>query len=234
MKIYSLLIAGLILLWMPMILEAEDIDVRRHIQVQGTAQIFAEVDRAIWHITVRGEANALEQSSIQVANSIVNLQNALETEKIGKDSLRFSGISSGRVYDQPQRGGPKVFKGFFAKREAVIEVPDLGLREKLERVLLADDRIEIERVELKSTQHEDLRKRSLISAVAAAKAKAEFLAKEAGANLGLVLSINEGNNMPAWGLTSNRIEMPVFDGAEVPEFEKLSYSATVTVKFELR
>jgi len=32
----------------------------------------------------------------------------------------------------------------------------------------------------------------------------------------------------------NRIETPIFAQQEAPEFEKLDYSATVTVKFELR
>lgn len=238
MKALKLLFTTAVIAATPFVTHAEDIDVRRHIEVQGTAKLYGDVDKAIWDIKIRGEANALEEASNLLETSVVNLQNELEAKEIGKDSLRLSGISSGRVHEQVERSGPRVFKGFYAERRAVIEIPDLELREQLERILLADDRVEIVRVHLKTTKHEELRKQSLISAVAAAKAKAEFLAKEAGAQLGLVLSITEGAESRYGGyanLTENRIEMPVFgQAAGTPEFEKLDYSGTVAVKFELR
>ncbi len=212
---------------------AQQIDTRRHIEVGGTAKIFAEVDRATWRITLRGEAQKLEDASKALDTSTSALQDRLKKAGFADDVLRVSGIASGRNYEKGKMG--RVFKGYYAERASVLEISDLSKRRDLETALLFDDSIEIVAVNFQSSKHEALRKQALLSAVAAATEKAKFLANEAGAEIGLLLAISEGKNQWGWAnVTENRIGNPIFGQKSSPEFEKLEYSATVTVKFELK
>lgn len=217
----------------------QQVDTRRHIEVDATAKISADVDRASWQIKIRGEAPALVDASKVLEASTKSLRERLQKSGFVDGALRLSGIASGKFYENsketPFIKRTRVFKGFYAERVIVVEIPDLSKRQSLEMVLLADDHIEIVKVELRSSKHEKLRKQALLAAVSAAKEKATFLAKEAGAEIGLLLSLREGASNRGWvTLTENRIEMPLFGQDNNAEFEKLEYSATVTVKFELK
>lgn len=209
------------------------IDIRRHIEVEATSKVVADVDRASWQIKVRGEAVSLAEASRMLDAATASLRERLVKGGFTEGALRLSGIASGKNYDTTRDG--RVFKGFYAERAAMVEIPDLAKRQSLEGVLLEDDRIEIVKVELRTTKHEELRKQALLAAVAAAREKSAFLAKEAGAEIGALLAIREGSITYSWGpLTENRIDQPIFAQSNTAEFEKLEYTATVTVKFELK
>ena len=213
---------------------SQALDVRRHIEVDATSRVSADVDRAGWQIKMRGEAASLAEASKKLDASAESLKERLKTAGLSPESLRFIGIASGKFYENNR--DTKTFKGFFAERAAVVELPDLSKRQSLETVLLADDQIEIVKVDLRASKHEELRKQALLAAVNAAREKAGFLAKEAGSEIGAVLSIREGNTNSGWGgaVTANNIMETVFAQDNTAEFEKLEYSATVTVKFELK
>jgi hypothetical protein len=212
---------------------AQQIDTRRHIEVDATSKIAADVDRASWQIKIRGEAGSLADASKILDSSTVSLRDRLKQAGFDEGALRLSGIASGKHYETTRE--TRVFKGYYAERASVVEIPDLSKRQALETVLLADDHIEIVKVELRSSKHDELRKQALLAAVAAAKDKASFLAKEAGADVGPLLAIREGANNNGWiTLTENRIVEPFFGQDNTAEFEKLEYTATVTVKFELK
>ena len=183
---------------------------------------------------MRGEAASLAEASKKLDASAESLKERLKTAGLSPEFLRFSGIASGKFYENNR--DTKTFKGFFAERAAVVELPDLSKRQIVETVLLADDQIEIVRVDLRASKHEELRKQALLAAVNAAKEKAGSVAKEAGSKIGAVLSIREGSTNAGWGvtLTDNKILEPIFAQDNTAEFEKLEYSATVTVKFELK
>ncbi len=215
-------------------LSAETIDTRRHIEVDATAKILVGVDRAVWDIKIRGEAGSLVEASRLLESSVTALRQRLKDDAgLPPDVLRLSGITSGKAYENDE--ATKVFKGFYAERAAGVELADLEQRQALETALLADDRIEIVKVNLRSSRHEESRREALLAAVSAAKSKASFLAREAGAELGPVLAIKETSAGSGWGfITSNMISE--FRGEEAPsaEFEKLQYSATITMKFGLQ
>lgn len=212
---------------------AQQIDTRRHIEVDATSKIAADVDRASWQIKIRGESASLAEASKILDGATAALRERLKTAGFEDGSLRLSGIASGKSYETTR--DTRVFKGYYAERASVVEIPDLTRRQALEGALLADDHIEIVKVELRSSKHEELRKQALLAAVAAAKEKAAALAKEAGAETGLLLAMREGANNNGWvTLTENRIVEPFFGQDNTAEFEKLEYTATVTVKFELK
>jgi uncharacterized protein YggE len=211
-------------------LQAAELDVRRHIQVDGTAEILVAPDFATWRIVIRGEAESLADASGRLEESSKTLSTSLTSAGFPEEIIKLSGISSGRYYDTVK--DQRVFMGFFAERNVIIELRDLTKRQELERILLQDDRVKIGDINAQSSEHEENRKKALISAASIAKDKASALADALGSEIGVALSIQQGNT--GYGvITSNRIEMPVF-GAKSTQLEALSYSATVTVKFELK
>lgn len=210
-----------------------DGDEVRHVQANGTSKLYAEADHADWRLRLRAVSNTLGEASQRLDDASASLTERLVAAGFPEDSLRWSGISSGRSYNQ------RVFNGYFAERGALVSLSDLARRRELEKVLLEDPLIEIVRVALKTTRHEELRKEALVSAFEVAKEKAELLATAAGAELGPVLSIDEQAPEPTFGfrsggITENRIEMPVFAAGEASEFEMLDYSMSVAVRFEIR
>jgi len=209
---------------------AAEIDVRRHIEVQGTAEILVDPDFATWQIVIRGEADSLSEASTSLEESSNALSNSLASSGFPEESIKLSAISSGRHYDIIKN--QRVFMGFFAERRVLVELRDLNRRQEVEQFFLKDDRVEIIAITSQSSEHEANRQKSLLSAAAIAKEKASKLAEALGAKVGVVLSIQQGSTGYAV-ITSNRIEMPVF-GAKPSQLEYLSYSSTITVKFELK
>ena len=191
------------------------------------------MDRASWQIKIRGESASLIDASEALSAATSRLRERLKASGFEVGSLRLSGIASGKHYETER--DTRVLKGYYAERASVVEISDLSRRQALETVLLADDHIEIVKVELRSSKHEDLRKQASREAVVAAKEKATALSKEAGAEIGTLLSIREGANNHGWiVLTENRVSDPFFGVDNNAEFEKLQYTATVTMKLELK
>ena len=220
----------LALLFIVPALEAAEIDVRRHIEVDGTAEVLVAPDFATWRIVIRGEADSLTDASSRLEESSQALSASLTSAGFPKEIVKLSGISSGRYYNTIK--DQRIFMGFFAERNVIIELRDLTKRQELEQILLKDDRVEIGEISAQSSKHEENRKKALKSAATIAREKASILAEALGAKIGVVLAIQQGNT--GYGIiTSNRIEMPVF-GAKSTQLEVLSYRSTITVKFELK
>lgn len=219
---------------------AQPIDTRRTIEVEGTSKILAEVDRVTWQIKIRAEAASLAEASKTLESVTSTLRDQLKESGFADDVLRDSRISSGKHYEYVQENPSspretRVLKGYYTERYSVIEIADLSKRQTLESLLLADDHIEIVTIDLESSKHEELKKQALVLAVAAAKEKAALMAKEAGTDIGQLLNIREGSSSGGWTqLTENRIGQPIFNQKQGAEFEKLEYSSTVSVKFELQ
>jgi uncharacterized protein YggE len=165
-------------------LDAAEIDVRRHIEVQGTAEILVAPDFATWQIVIRGEADSLSDASSSLGESSEALMTSLASAGFPEDSPKLSAISSGRRYDNIKN--QRVFMGFFAERKVVIELRDLNKRQELEQLLLKDDRVEIVGISAQSSEHEANRQRSLLSAAAVAKDKASKLYRSASKNSSFV------------------------------------------------
>ena len=209
-----------------------DIDLRRHVEVDATAELLIEPDFATFHIKIRGEADSLAEASKRLEDSSTVLKTSLAEAGFAGETIRLSAISSGRHFEGSR--DQQIFKGFFAERSAILELRDLSKRQALEEVLLRDDRIEISSINAQSSQHDELRKQVLLDAAAVAKEKAAALAKALDAEIGTVLAIRQGNVQYGFGfVTSNRIGT-ADNGVAAAELEKLSYQASVSVKFELK
>lgn len=211
-------------------IHSSEIDSRRHIEVEANAELLVNADYAIWRIKIRGEADSLAAASKRLEESSAALKASLKNSGFTENMMKLSEISSGRYYEGPYDS--RVFKGFFAERNATVELRDLAKRQQLESILLKDNRIEIISIERKSSEHDMHQQQALLKAAANAKMKATALAKSLGAELGMVLSIHQEKERFNYSITRNSIDT-VLD-SRTTELEKISYRSTLVVKFELK
>lgn len=202
------------------------------IEVTGTATGKGDVDRVIWRFTIRGEADSLEEAGAEMDGATEALRNRIGALEIGEEGMRFSRTRSGRVYEQgPNRA--RVFKGYYAERGGRILLEDLEKSGGVEAALLADDGVEIQGLQLESSEYEELKQQAGVDAVEAAREKAVLMTGVLGVELGDVLLIREGAAGFAPRLTENRIEMPVFAQGGSDSYEQVEVTVTVTLRFEV-
>ncbi|MEO0444970.1 MAG: SIMPL domain-containing protein [Verrucomicrobiota bacterium] len=204
-----------------------------YLEATGSAKLLADTDSVTWRISIRAEADALAQTADLLAESESQLRTKFEALGLpGNTHLKLSSIRSGRHFEKEDK--KTIFRGFYAERQAKIMAPDLEKRTEIEHALLEDDRIEIHGLDITTGNHEDLKKEALRLALQAAKEKATMMVEELGADLGVLLSVQEGGS-PSFrtAMTSNRIEMPEFANSQASEFEKIAYSSQVTARFAI-
>ncbi|MEM7602031.1 MAG: SIMPL domain-containing protein [Verrucomicrobiota bacterium] len=223
---------------------SEEKELPRTIEISGTATVKAEVDRVAWNFSIRGEGPTLAEATAEIEQATNRLDEAISGLENNQVELRFSRISSGKVYETVEKLNvdgtlkkEKVLKGFFIQRSAVIRSESLEVCTDIESILLGDDRVQIGQLNLTSSLYEDLKKRAVTSAVEAAKEKAEgMVAVFPDLKLGPVLFMQEGSSRDSGAitLTENRIEMPVFNQASSTGFDQVSVTTSVLIKIELQ
>ncbi|MEM1293966.1 MAG: SIMPL domain-containing protein, partial [Verrucomicrobiota bacterium] len=166
----------------------------RFVEVSGTSKLLADIDSATWRFRIRAVADTLAES----AASLKEANTALEERfaEIGfaeNEGLRLSSLRSGRNYVEENR--QRVHRGYFAEREMKFLAPNLDKRMEIEHALFMDDRIEISRVDLATSDHERLKREALKVAMQAAKEKAELMVGELGGKLGPLLWVREGSHI---------------------------------------
>lgn len=212
---------------------ADTIDSRRHISVEATSEILAEPDHVSFSVEIRGEGGSLEAAADQLRDATDRMTSHIE-EAFDGDLVRLGSISSARHYKDLKN--LRAITGYSATRKAVITLHELGQRQKLELILLNDDRVTIENATPRSSKHDALRLEAIVAAGKKAREKAEVLAGSLSATIGAVLSIETRNERSGW--LSLEIAPNISTGTERSEpessdLEKLSFSATATVKFAL-
>lgn len=205
----------------------------RFVEVSGTSKLLADIDSVTWRFKIRAVADTLAESATSLNEANAALQERLTTIGFPEgEGLKLSSLRSGRNYVEENR--QRVHRGYFAEREMKFLAPNLEKRMEIEHALLTDDRIEISRVDLATSDHERLKREALKVAMQAAKEKADLIVGELGGQLGPLLWAREGSHIASpMLLTENRIEMPIFASRDNSEFDKISYGASVTVKFEV-
>ncbi|TAG09378.1 MAG: DUF541 domain-containing protein [Verrucomicrobia bacterium] len=214
-------------------LGAQEIDLRRHIEVDAVGKASAPADRATWQIQIRGEAPTLADASKALDQSASSLIERIKAAGIDQSSFQLSSISSGKVFDHDSQ--TRIFKGYFALRSGIIELTDLSKRQKIEELLLADNALEILTVELGSIKENELKMEASLAAVAAAKEKASLLAKKAECELGVLLALREQSGPAGWAKSSDAMMARSMESAtSSAQFEKVEFTTTVSVKFEIK
>ncbi len=210
---------------------AGDFDERRYISVSGSAKMTVQPDVLVWRVEMQGLAKSVDEAAAQLDETVIGLKEGAKAAGFGEGAVVLSRMSSGRLHEG--HGQKRVFKGFFVKKTAVIELKDLAKREAMEKVLLKDDRVKIMSTVSKSSLAEKLRREVLLLAMKDGKQKAAEMAESVGVKTGNILSVSEKGGeryTPNNGIKLMRSSSQV--DASLPA-ESIDFSASVLLKFEI-
>lgn len=214
---------------------ASGLDERRHIEVSGTGKITVAPDIVVWRLEMQGLSSSIDDASAELEETVIALKKAMTEAGFGKDVMKLNAVSSGRSYDG--HGQKRVFKGFYAKKTATVELKELAKRGAMEKVLLKDDRVRLISTVSKSSKEDEWRRKALLLAVKDGKQKASEMAESLGASIGVVLSISE-----AGYASGARLNDPFGEGSmasrggsdsSLPS-DDIDFRASVLVKFGLK
>jgi len=216
-------------------------DSNRSVTVTGTATIKVEADSAVLSLGV--ETNAKDASDAAAANAeaVEKVTKALQDAGIAEEDITTNYFFVNAIYDYEKMNedGSASIRGYRVSNSLSVVVKDIDKVGEIIDIALANGANNCDNVSFRANG-EDLYDQVLAQAVREAARKAAVVAEAAGGKLGKVISVTEQYGSYS-GVTFERAEAEeAMDGAMSAKAfgtsirsDDLSYSATVTVIFEL-
>jgi uncharacterized protein len=188
------------------VVSAEDMKLSpRHVSVTGTAVTRVQPDTVVWHINILRQDKELVKARSACDETVKKIL-ALQTElKLKPEEVQTGYLSIHKVYDRDQAGNQTTFRHFQIQRAITLRQRDTSrFDDVLTRLVEAAD-VELSYT-LESSEYTDLRAKTRLDAVKAARQKATAMTELLGAKLGKVLRIAEPHETWGSGLgTSNSV-----------------------------
>lgn len=159
----------------------------RTITVQGTGAVSQQPDQARLRIQFSARAPQVITAKKLVDENAQAFTKFLVGKKVERQNINNSLLRVRAEYPTTEQPKP----GFVAEREVSVVFTDLALYPETLEYAAALGQVEMQPVELLNSNAADLYEQALIAAVEDAKRKASVLAKQGGAKVGAVMSINE-------------------------------------------
>lgn len=208
---------------------AQSVDLRRKIEVSGTAEQEVTPDIINVSISLQEYMNGKNKVTIDVLEN--QLENAVQEAGIPKDDFTINNLSAYNNYYQKKKD-----PDFLAAKQYSIRFHDL---DKFNRVLSGVDPKGIQSTNIDSYDYSkitELKHDLKIQALLAAKDKATYLLNSIGEKLGGVIDITEVDNGNNQGFIANRA---VLFNAKAPvadsdiDFKKIKLSFQINAVFEI-
>ncbi len=208
---------------------AQSVDLRRKIEVSGTAEQEVTPDIINVSISLQEYMNGKNKVTIDVLES--QLENAVTEAGIAKEDFTINNISANNNYDQKKKD-----PDFLAAKQYNIRFHDL---DKFNRVLSGVDPKGVQSTNIDSYDYSkitELKHDLKIKALLAAKDKATYLLNSVGEKLGGVIDITEVDNGNTQGFIANRAVLfsPKAQVADSDiDFKKIKLSFQINAVFEI-
>lgn len=213
---------------------AQNVDLRRKIEVIGTAEAEVTPDIIYFGITLKEYMDGKKLVDIEQLER--QLQKAVSEAGIAKEDFTINNISSYNYVNEKKKN-----PGFLARKQYRIKFSDLT---KINQLLSKVDQKGIESTNIESYDYskiETLKKELKLKALLAAKEKANFLLQGLGEKLGGALDVQEINNesFPQPMYRANVMMMKSADSvaeaapAEDIDFKKIKLNYQMRVVFEI-
>ncbi len=208
---------------------AQSVDLRRKIEVSGTAEQEVTPDIINVSISLQEYMNGKNKVTIDVLEN--QLENAVKEAGIPKDDFTINNLSAYNNYYQKKKN-----PDFLAAKQYGIRFHDL---DKYNRVLSGIDPKGIQSTNIDSYDYSkitELKHDLKIQALLAAKEKATYLLNSIGEKLGGVIDITEVDNSGNQGFIANRVmsfnaKAPAAD-SDI-DFKKIKLSFQINAVFEI-
>jgi uncharacterized protein YggE len=168
-----------------------------NITVNGDGKITFAPNIAHVTLTVSSEAATAAEAWQKNADLVKKLFQALKERGIDEKDLKTTSLNVSPKYFYPKDEPPELI-GFTATYNLTVTVRKLNELGQVLDGLVANGADRVVDITFTADNLDELMDQARAKAIAAARRKAEIYAKGAGANLGQVVTISEGNNPPHW------------------------------------
>lgn len=227
------LLFSLLMLGMVLSTAAQQTDLRRKIEVSGTAE--TEVTPDIIYIGISLREYMDGKKKIEIEQLERTLQAAVQRVGIPKENFTINNISAYN-YTWDRKKNPD----FLASKQYRLKVSDLN---KWNQILNAVDSRGVQYSNIDGYDHskiEEFKKELKIKALKSARDKAVYLAEAIGETVGSALEINESGNefypQPVYRSNMMLKTDAVMESTPMPEidFKKIKLSYQIRAVFELK
>ncbi len=224
-------ILAILMLFTVTVINAQSVDLRRKIEVSGTAETEVTPDIIYFSISLKEYMDGRNRVDITTLEN--QLIKAVADIGLPKDDLTINNISGYTTYQK------KKDPNFLASKQYRIKLRDLN---KINQLLSAVDAKGIQSTYIESYDYskiEDLKKELKLKALIAARDKATYLLTGLGQKLGDPLSITEIDNGNTFPQPRNvmymaKASMAADAGAEQDvDFKKIKLTFQVNAVFEI-
>ena len=206
---------------------AQNVDLRRKIEVSGTAE--QEVTPDIINVTISLQEYMNGKTKITIDQLEGQLENAVKDAGIAKEDFTINNISSFNNYDQKKKA-----PDFLAGKQYSIRFHDLN---KFDQILSLVDPKGISSTNIDSYDYSkmaDVKRQLKIQALLAAKEKATYLLTSIGEKLGGVIDITEvENNVMFPSFANKSLAYNAIQPAADIDFKKIKLNYQINAVFEI-
>jgi len=203
------------------------------ITVPGAGSVEVEPDIASIRLgvsVISETAGAARESAAQTMNAILA---AVLAQDVARRDVRTSLVSLSPVMDYSQNNGPRI-TGYQVQNSVSVTLRDLSKAGELIDAALAAGASTLDSLEFRLEEPLQAADQARIYAMADAKARAETIANAAGATLGPVASVTEGQfGPPPMPYPAQRFAMKAADSSTPVESGTQEISVALTVTFAL-
>ncbi len=200
------------------------------IEVTGTAKESVVPDMATFLFSINGKGKVLETLKNEIDTKTADLVSLCK-----KTGVKTKDITSSEVSIRPEYNyQTKSFIGFNVSRNVKVILKNLDHYTDLVNGAIKSGITTISSIALDTKDREKLERKALGLAIAAAKEKADIMAKSSGVTLGKVIYIKEGGSpirTEGFAFREKSSSAPVTQGVFEPG--EISVTATVVVKYSI-
>jgi len=164
---------------------------QRSITTMGTVNVTIPADSAKLSVFLIVTDPTLEKSNSHLDEVFATLLAELKARGIPEKSVVLKNRDVRKTWDNSNQRRERVFLGYASTAQVVISIDDISKLSPLITHLGLHEEYGSWRLELRSSKIGEERKAVLASALRTARNKAEILAKEGGAKLGMLLKATE-------------------------------------------
>ena len=186
----------------------------RHVAVTGTSVARVQPDTVVWQINIRRTNKELAKAQSECDEGVKKVL-ALRTElKLKPEEAQTGYLSVQKIYDRDQAGNQTSFRHFQVERSITLRQRDTSRFDAVLAGLVAASDVEVS-YSLESSEYHELRAKTRLEAVKAARKKATEMTELLGEKLGRVLRIAEPQEN--WGSSYNSMSNSAFSAPRAAE-----------------
>lgn len=204
----------------------------RQLSLKGTHKIEAMPDHVSWQVEIHCVAASIEVAHQQMLDAVARIRERGKSLRIPDTAFSAGGIRQGTEWEWTE-GRRRKSNQFFSELSLVVAIDDLSLYGPISERLFVDDSLVVSGVRFTYSKSDELYREALAGALAAADAKAKFVAQKAGVSLAGIRRVDLDENHYA-AAPSLMMDVAEKATASLPALRPQAIEAAVSVTYEIK